>query len=103
MTQTPPNVPFDQQDEQSPAPQRRSLLALLREINARMVVGVVAALALIVFIAQNISETRVSFLGWEWDLPLFLLLLITVGLSVVCAEILRWYLRRRPKRQSAAK
>ncbi len=60
-----------------------------------MVLGVLAAVALIVFIAQNTDEAQVNFLGWDWDLPLFLLLLITIVLSVVCTEIASWFMGRR--------
>ncbi len=63
-----------------------------------MVLGALAAVALIVFIAQNTGEVEVNFLGWDWDLPLFLLLLITIVLSVVCAEIASWYMGRRRNR-----
>lgn len=63
-----------------------------------MVLGALAAIALIVFIAQNTHEAEVNFLGWDWDLPLFLLLLITIVLSVVCTEIVSWYLGRRRRR-----
>ncbi len=73
---------------------------VLRQINARMVLGTLAAVALIVFIAQNTDETRVNFLGWDWDLPVFLLLLITIVLSVVCTEMVGWYMGRRSRRRS---
>lgn len=65
-----------------------------------MVLGALATIALIVFIAQNTDETPVNFLGWDWNLPLFLLLLITIVLSVVCTEIVSWYMGRRRHRRN---
>jgi uncharacterized integral membrane protein len=75
-------------------------MGVLRQINARMVLGALAAVALIVFIAQNTDEARVNFLGWDWDLPLFLLLLITIVLSVICTEIVGWYMGRRSRNRN---
>ena len=64
-----------------------------------MVLGVLAAVALIVFIAQNTDDAEVNFLGWDWNLPLFLLLLITIVLSVICSEIVGWYLGRQRRKR----
>lgn len=95
MSEPQPRPPYDRQGNERAEPKSRSFTDALRQINARMVLGVLAAVALIVFIAQNTNETRVNFLGWDWDLPLFLLLLITIVLSVVCTEIAGWYMGRR--------
>ena len=95
MSEPQPRPPYDHQGTEEAKPKSRSFTDVLRQINARMVLGVLAAVALIVFIAQNTNETRVNFLGWDWDLPLFLLLLITIVLSVVCTEIVGWYMGRR--------
>ncbi|MCY4271822.1 MAG: lipopolysaccharide assembly protein LapA domain-containing protein [bacterium] len=90
-------TPFDHQEQEGAKPPSRSFADALRQVNARMVLGVLAAVALIVFIAQNTGEARVNFLGWDWDLPLFLLLLITIALSVVCTEIASWFMGRRSR------
>ena len=95
MSESEPSPPFDHKGTERAEPKSRSFTDVLRQINARMVLGALAAVALIVFIAQNTNDVRVNFLGWDWDLPLFLLLLITIVLSVVCAEIVGWYMGRR--------
>ena len=100
MSEPEPSVPYDHGGTEDSKPKERSFADLLRQINARMVLGALAAVALIVFIAQNTDETRVNFLGWDWDLPLFLLLLITIVLSVVCTEIASWYMGRRRRRRN---
>ena len=95
MSEPEQRPPYNHQDTERAKPRSRSFADALRQINARMVLGALAAVALIVFIAQNTDDTRVNFLGWDWDLPLFLLLLITIVLSVVCTEIASWYMGRR--------
>ncbi|WP_419926293.1 lipopolysaccharide assembly protein LapA domain-containing protein [Candidatus Poriferisocius sp.] len=98
MSESEHRQPFDHQGTEEPGPKSRSFVEVLRQINARMVLGALAGVALIVFIAQNTDEIRVNFLGWDWDVPLFLLLLITIALSVVCSEIIGWYMGRRRRR-----
>ncbi len=93
------NRPFDmEQGGDGKPPASRSPAEALRRINPYVVLGALAAVVLIVFIAQNTDEVRVNFLGWDWDLPLFLLLLITTVLSVACAEIASWYMGRRRRK-----
>ena len=48
--------PYDHQDKEGAEPESRSFIDVLRKVNARMVLGVLAAVALIVFIAQNTDE-----------------------------------------------
>lgn len=100
MSEPEPNIPYDHGGAEETKPRGRSFVDVLRQINARMVLGALAAIALIVFIAQNTDDAKVNFLGWDWDLPLFLLLLITIALSVVCTEIASWYMGRRRHRRN---
>ncbi len=100
MSEPEQRPPLDHQGKDGAEAEPRTLVDVLRKINARMVLGALAGVALIVFIAQNTDETRVDFLGWDWDLPLFLLLLITIALSVVCTEIVGWYMGRRRRSRS---
>ncbi|MCQ3811825.1 MAG: DUF1049 domain-containing protein [Acidimicrobiia bacterium] len=100
MSEPEARPPVDHQGTERAEPRSRSFTDVLRQINARMVLGALAAVALIVFIAQNTDETRVNFLGWDWDLPVFLLLLITIVLSVVCTEMVGWYMGRRRRNRS---
>ena len=95
MSESEEHPPYGHQETEGAEPESRAFVDMLRQINARMVMGTLAAVALIVFIAQNTDEIRVNFLGWDWNLPLFLLLLITIALSVVCTEIFGWYMGRR--------
>jgi uncharacterized integral membrane protein len=64
-------------------------------LNFRLLLGAIAAAGLVLFIFQNTDETRVKFLWMDGDIPLFLLLLITVALTLVLAMVATWLLRRR--------
>ncbi len=50
-----------------------------------MTIGVLVAVVLIVFIAQNTQKVEVSFLGWDGDVPLAVALLIAAvcGAAIV--------------------
>ncbi len=66
-----------------------------RGLNFRLVLGAIAAAALGVFVFQNTDDAPVKFLWLDGSFPLFLLLLITVGLTLVLAVVSTWLLRRR--------
>jgi uncharacterized integral membrane protein len=66
-------------------------------LNFRLLLGAIAAAGLVLFIFQNTDDTRVKFLWMDGDIPLFLLLLITVGLTLVLAVVGTWLLRRRQR------
>lgn len=66
-----------------------------RALNIRLVIGVLAAAALALFFFQNTEKTNVEFLWMDWSIPLYLLLLITVGLTLVLSVVVTWFLRRR--------
>ena len=66
-------------------------------------IGVVVAVVLIVFIAQNTQKVEVSFLGWDGDVPLAVALLIAAvcGAAIVLfvGTVRITQLRRAERRQ----
>lgn len=68
-------------------------------LNFRLVLGALAAAALALFVFQNTHDARVKFLWMNGDIPLFLLLLITVGLTLVLTFMVTWLLRRRDNKK----
>ena len=64
-------------------------------VNVRLVLGAIAAAALGLFIFQNTDDAEVNFLWMSGNIPLFLLLLITVVLTLILAMVGTWILRRR--------
>lgn len=64
-------------------------------INFRLILGAIAAAALALFVFQNTDDAEVNFLWMSGAIPLFLLLLITVALTLILAMVGTWLLRRR--------
>lgn len=68
-----------------------------RTINVRLVAGLLAAVAIALFVAQNTERVQVRFLWFDGSFPLALLLLITVSLTVILVFGATWFLRRRQR------
>ena len=68
-----------------------------------MTIGVLVAVVLIVFIAQNTQKVEISFLGWDGDVPLAVALLIAAvcGAAIVLlvGTVRITQLRRAERRQ----
>ncbi|MGI9577631.1 MAG: lipopolysaccharide assembly protein LapA domain-containing protein, partial [Microthrixaceae bacterium] len=64
-------------------------------LNFRLVLGGLAAVALALFVFQNTQKVEVNFLWVDGSLSLFLLLLITVALTLILVGMATWVLRRR--------
>jgi uncharacterized integral membrane protein len=70
--------------------------------NARLAGAGVLVLALLVFFAQNLDDANISFLWFDWEIPLFFALV----LSAVLGGLATWLLttlrgRGERKRQEA--
>ena len=63
-----------------------------------LVFGGVAAVVLLLFVVQNSESTQTEFLWFQWSMPKFLLIFITVGLTLVMAVIAAWILNRRSRK-----
>ena len=58
------------------------------------------AVALIIFSVQNAEVTTVEFLGWDFEMPVALLVMITALITLVVVAVgSAFYRRRRRKRQ----
>lgn len=55
----------------------------------------ILVIALVLFIVQNTGSTSVSWLVFDWRLPLWLLLVITSAIAIVAAELAAFVTRRR--------
>ncbi len=63
-----------------------------------LVLAAVAAIALLLFIFQNTDDAAVEFLWFDFTFPLYLLIFITIGLTVIISILVAWILNRRSKR-----
>lgn len=60
------------------------------------------AVVLIIFSVQNAERATVNFLGWSFDMPVALLVIVTALATLVVAGVGSFfYRRRRRKRRSA--
>lgn len=58
------------------------------------------AVLLIIFSVQNANDTPVEFLGWDWQLPVALLVMVTALVTLVLTALgSAFYRRRRRKRR----
>lgn len=71
-----------------------------------MIAGFLILILLLIFITQNTAETPFTFLGWHWNLPLgvaILLAAVVGGLITVAVGTARMLqLRRAAKKHHAA-
>lgn len=57
------------------------------------------AVALIVFSVQNADVTTVQFLGWSWEMPVALLVMVTALATLVLTGLGTAFYRRRRRRR----
>jgi uncharacterized integral membrane protein len=53
----------------------------------------------VVFAVQNTQDVSIVFLGWQWTMPLVIVILVTVILAVLADEVVGGILRRRRSRR----
>lgn len=65
----------------------------------RLVAFLLLAVVVVVFAVQNTQAVELHFLGWTWQLPLVIILLVSVVVSVLLDEIVGGILKRRRVRR----
>jgi uncharacterized integral membrane protein len=71
-----------------------------RRIDFGVLGAIVAAAALLIFIVQNTDQTKVTWLFFDGDAPLWVVIVITAVLSVALVQLLLLVWRRRRRRHS---
>jgi uncharacterized integral membrane protein len=66
-----------------------------------LVVGVILAVVVIVFSAQNTADAPVKFLWWDWASPVFAVILVSLLVGIVLDEIVGLLFRSRRRRALA--
>jgi len=56
---------------------------------------VVIAIAVVAFIVQNRSSVKLAWLFWSFSWPLWLLLIVTIGLSLLAGQLVLMLRRHR--------
>jgi uncharacterized integral membrane protein len=70
-------------------------------VSAALVIGVLLTILAIVVAVQNTASISVTFLAWEFDAPLFAVILAAIVAGVLLDETLGFFWRRRRRRQLA--
>ena len=61
------------------------------------------AILLVIFSVQNADTAPVSFLGWSWEMPVALLVMVTALVTLVLAILGSAFYRRRRRRRAELK
>lgn len=71
-----------------------------RSINVKLILALVAVVAFVVFALQNADSVSVTFLAWDFQMRLIVLMLLSAVVGVLAWE-LATRLRRRRRRGDA--
>jgi uncharacterized integral membrane protein len=63
-----------------------------------LIIGIILAIPLIVFLAQNTQSVEINFINWSAQVPLVSVLAATVVLTVIITEVIGLFVRRRRRR-----
>lgn len=61
---------------------------------------IIWAVALIIFSVQNAEQATVDFLGWSWEMPIALLVMVTALATLVLTGLGSAYYRRRRRKRA---
>jgi uncharacterized integral membrane protein len=78
------------QQGEAPAPTKERSLGS----QIRLWGGLAGAALLLLLLFQNLNRTDVTFLFWEWEVPLVLALIIAAVLGAVAAQVFGYFRRR---------
>lgn len=68
-----------------------------------LIVGVILAVLVVFFAAQNTQDSTVKLFAWDWSSPLFVVILISLIVGIVLDEIVGLVYRSRKRRRLAEK
>ncbi|MGY0237062.1 lipopolysaccharide assembly protein LapA domain-containing protein [Longispora urticae] len=66
-----------------------------RTLSPKLVIGLVIGVLALVFVFQNTANGKVSFLGWEFNAPAWLWMLVLFVAGLVVGSIFPWFRRKR--------
>ncbi|MDD2817343.1 MAG: LapA family protein [Candidatus Nanopelagicales bacterium] len=65
-----------------------------KKFNGRMISGVVIAIVALIIIVQNTASAEIKFLGWSWNMPIWLILVIMFVLGMLLGGAVRSGVRK---------
>jgi uncharacterized integral membrane protein len=85
-------------DPNDAVPEDRTRFEYRREgigVTAALMIGL--GVLLLVFVLQNLDDSNVDFLVWDWDVPIAVAIVAAAVLGFVLGSLFTW-LRRRARR-----
>jgi len=79
-----PGAPLEPRSEPVVKPESPVKFTRAAALWAALIAGFVVLIVLLVFIMQNTDSTTIHFLGWQWNLPVG----VAILLSAVCGGLL---------------
>ncbi len=88
----PEDLSLDSRDESAAAPARSDPKL---EVPWRLTLFLVLIVFVVIFTVQNTQAVEIRFLPWAWQLPMAVIILISVVVTIVLDQILGAILKRR--------
>ncbi len=66
-----------------------------RRISGSVILGLLAVAAIVIFIVQNTNRAEVNFLFFDGDWALWVVIVITIGLTLIAERFIAYAWKRR--------
>jgi len=65
-----------------------------KKFNGRMISGAIVGVIALIIIVQNTASAEIKFLGWSWNMPIWLILVIMFVLGMLLGGAVRAGVRK---------
>ena len=65
-----------------------------KKFNGRMISGAIVEVIALIIIVQNTASAEIKFLGWSWNMPIWLILVIMFVLGMLLGGAVRAGVRK---------
>ena len=65
-----------------------------KKFNGRAISSVIVAVIAFIIVVQNTASAEIRFLGWSWNMPIWLILLIMFVLGMLLGGVVRTGVRK---------
>ncbi len=87
------SMDWKEQDRRTGAPEPDK-----SRISAALVLWLIVAVIAVVFVVQNTRHSTVTFLFWDGDTSIWVVIIIAIVLGVLLDRLATWFMRRRRRR-----
>lgn len=67
-------------------------------IGSGLIVTLLVLVVAVIFVVQNTDSASLTFLGFDFTMPLWLLFVISLIMGAILGSVGRWYMARRRRR-----